>query len=188
MSRLLPLLLLFSSPAFSQDYWQQEVHYKIDVSLNDQQHSLKGNAIIEYINHSPDTLNFIWFHIWPNAYRDDKTALAKQLKADKDNKKKQREGGYIDSLSFSISGKAITTEPHPEYNDVIKLLLPKPLQPGERVLLNTPFFVKLPSYYSRSGHEGQQYRRRSHQGYYLHFMAVCKFHSQCAGISHAGAA
>ena len=157
MFRFLPLFLSVSMPIFAQDYWQQEVHYKIDVSLNDQQHTLRGNSLIEYINHSPDTLSFIWFHIWPNAYRNDKTALAKQLKNDKENKKKQQEAGYIDSLNFSISGKALATEPHPEFNDVLKLILPRPLLPGERTIIATPFFIKLPSYYSRSGHEGQQY-------------------------------
>ena len=24
---------------------------------------------IDYVNHSPDTLRFIWFHLWPNAYK-----------------------------------------------------------------------------------------------------------------------
>ena len=50
-----------------QNYWQQEVNYQIDVALNDQSHSLKGELNLEYINHSPDTLSYIWFHLWPNA-------------------------------------------------------------------------------------------------------------------------
>jgi hypothetical protein len=34
---------------------------------------------IEYINASPDTLYFLYFHLWPNAYSDNNTDLAKQL-------------------------------------------------------------------------------------------------------------
>lgn len=40
----------------------------MSVSLNDKDHSLDGFAKIQYINHSPDTLKYIWFHLWPNAY------------------------------------------------------------------------------------------------------------------------
>ena len=106
-----------------QSYWQQEVNYSMQVALNDKQHSLKANSTIEYINHSPDTLSFIWFHIWPNAYRNDQTALAKQLKDDKKNSKK-KESGWIDSLNFTIEGKPVATEQHPEHIDIIKVILP----------------------------------------------------------------
>ena len=60
-------------------YWQQQVNYTIDVSLNDKEHTLDGFEKIEYINNSPDTLKFIWFHLWPNAYKNDKTAFSDQL-------------------------------------------------------------------------------------------------------------
>lgn len=146
--------------ANSQDnYWQQEVNYQISVSLNDQKHSISGKAQIEYINHSPDTLSFIWFHVWPNAYKNDQTALARQLKADKEGKKntKNKERGWIDSLDFTIDGNKITVTPDPDNIDVLKLILPQPLYPTQKLIIQTPFHVKLPSYYSRSGHDGQQY-------------------------------
>ena len=60
-------------------YFQQHVSYEIDVKLNDQNHTLSAFEKIEYTNNSPDTLEYIWFHIWPNAYKNDSTALAKQL-------------------------------------------------------------------------------------------------------------
>jgi len=142
-----------------QDYWQQEVNYSIQVSLNDQQHSLHGNLNLEYINHSPDTLSFLWFHLWPNAYRNDQTALSKQLMADKDNKKnlKKREAGWLDSLNFIVDGKTVKTTIDSANIDIVKIILPAPLLPGQKININTPFYVKLPSYYSRSGHDGQQY-------------------------------
>lgn len=72
------------------DYWQQEVHYTISVALDDQQHSLKGDLQLVYINNSPDTLRYIWFHIWPNAYRNEQTAMAKQLMSDRDGRKTRK--------------------------------------------------------------------------------------------------
>jgi Peptidase family M1 domain len=157
---LLIIVICARQTAFSQSsYWQQEVHYTINVALNDKQHSLRGNIAIDYINHSPDTLQFIWFHLWPNAYKNDQTALAKQLASAEDKEKTVtvHERGYIDSLQFKINGQAAVTEPDAENIDIIKLLLPKPLLPGAQLTITTPFFVQLPSYYSRSGHDGQQY-------------------------------
>lgn len=140
-------------------YWQQEVNYTINVSLDDKQHSLNGNISLQYINNSPDTLAYIWFHLWPNAYKNDQTALAKQLSSDPDSDKKRKnsEPGFIDNLEFKINGQVVTTEPDPNNIDILKVLLSQPLLPGKEVAISTPFHVQLPSYYSRSGHNGQQY-------------------------------
>src|SRR5688572_16699411 len=61
-------------------YWQQFVHYEIDVRLDDKNHFLHGYEKLTYVNNSPDQLTYIYMHIWPNAYKDNNTALGKQLK------------------------------------------------------------------------------------------------------------
>src|SRR5688572_16032824 len=120
---------IFTMVAGAQDqYWQQEVNYTIKVSLNDKDHSLTGTEEIEYINHSPNSLDFIWFHLWPNAYKNDNTAFAKQVLADKDGKdrlKKMKDKGYIDGLDFYVDGLKAKTELDPSNIDIIKVLLPK---------------------------------------------------------------
>ena len=65
--------------AATAQYWQQETNYKINVALDDKNHTLKGNLELEYTNNSPDKLDFIWFHLWPNAYKNENTAYAKQV-------------------------------------------------------------------------------------------------------------
>jgi hypothetical protein len=161
--KIIPLfvLILLFKKGVSQDYWQQEVHYTIDVALNEKQHTLKGNFSLQYINHSPDTLTYIWFHLWPNAYKDDNTALARQLEGDKEGKKKlknKKSEGYIDGLAFTVNGKTVTTgQDSANDADVIKLILPAPLAPGQTATIATPFNVKLPFYFSRSGYDGDQY-------------------------------
>ena len=72
------LLTLLSFNLSAQEYFQQEVNYIIDVELNDENHTLKGMVYIDYTNNSPNDLEFIWFHLWPNAYKDNSTALYKQ--------------------------------------------------------------------------------------------------------------
>lgn len=141
-------------------YFQQELHYNISVTLDDRQHSLNAFETIEYKNNSPDSLNFIWFHCWPNAYKDQTTALYRQLTRlgkRKDKLKKIKDNGYVDHLDFKIDGITALTQPHPQYSDILKVLLPSPLAPGKRMTITTPFFVKIPSYFSRLGHEDQSY-------------------------------
>lgn len=150
---------LIQSARAQDPYWQQQVNYTIKVALNDQAHSLTGHVSMEYTNQSPDTLSFIYFHLWPNAYKNDATALAAQLMADpeKKGKLKNADRGFIDSLQFTVNGATVLTERDEKNIDVIKLRLGSPLLPQRSITIATPFYVKLPSYFSRSGHEGQQY-------------------------------
>jgi hypothetical protein len=152
------LLALVAIPKIlpAQDYWQQELHYDIQVSLNDSAHQLNGIENIEYLNNSPDTLSFIWFHLWPNAYKNKNTAYYKQLMDLGSLTHRQRvnkENGYIDSLYFSVDKKPAITEPDPKNIDVVRLILPDKLFPGRRIHISTPFRVKIPPYFSRLGYE-----------------------------------
>jgi len=153
------LFVFFTSISFTyaqQAYWQQEVKYNIDVALNDKNNSLTGSETVVYKNNAPQALDFIWFHIWPNAYKNESTALLQQIKSDTSRQKKLEKFTYgsIEGLNFKVNGKTAVTEAHsnPQYIDVIKIKLPKPLKTGESVTISTDFKVNLPSYFSRSGY------------------------------------
>lgn len=142
-------------------YWQQQVNYTIDVSLNDTEHSLTGFEKIDYTNNSPDTLKFIWFHCWPNAYKNDKTAFTDQELENGSTASYfsgKEEKGYINRLDFKVNNQTATLEDHPQHIDIIKLILPAPLAPGNSITITTPFHVKLPYNFSRGGHDGQSYQ------------------------------
>ncbi|MNK58237.1 hypothetical protein D3C87_773080 [compost metagenome] len=156
------ILSLISLSIFAQEgYWQQHLTYNIDVTLNDTEKSLTGTETIVYKNNSPSTLEFIWFHIWPNAYKNETTTLFQQLKNDPSRKKKLSKYTYgsLEDLSFKINGAVAKTEAHPnaQYIDIIKVLLPSPLKSGDSVTINSDFKVKLPSYFSRSGYAETQF-------------------------------
>jgi hypothetical protein len=57
--------------------------------------------------------------------------------------KKKR--GYINRLDFRVDNTSLRTEDHPLYIDVIKVILQKPLAPGEEIEITSPFHVKLPA-------------------------------------------
>ncbi len=155
------IVVLIATLSYSQEYFQQEVNYKIDVQLNDITHELSAFETIEYVNNSPDELSFIYFHIWPNAYDNNSTALAKQKLENRHLKlftiEEQR--GFIDSLDFKVNGDLIKWEYDKEHIDICKLYLKEALKPGERIIISTPFHVKLPKgVTSRLGHVKQSYQ------------------------------
>jgi len=145
----------------AQDYWQQQVNYSIAVSLNDKDRTLDGFCSMQYFNHSPDTLTFIWIHCWPNAFKNDETAFSEQLLGNGRtdfyfSDKMQR--GYINRLDFRVDGVMARTEDHPQYIDIIRVLLPRPLPPGGQVTITTPFHEKLPYNFSRGGYKGSAFQ------------------------------
>ncbi|HEU4858743.1 MAG TPA: M1 family peptidase, partial [Chitinophagaceae bacterium] len=129
--------------------------------MNDKDHTLDGFEKIEYINNSPDTLKFIWFHLWPNAYKNDKTAFTDQSLENGSTKfyfSSKEDHGYINRLEFKVNNQTAATEDHPEHIDIVKLVLPSALLPGQTIIITTPFHVKLPYNFSRGGHDGESYQ------------------------------
>ena len=155
------LLIILCPGLNAQDYWQQEVNYKISVTLDDEHHTLRGNESFEYINNSPFTLDSILIHIWPNAYLDGETALGKQTYSNKnkiltfgaDSLK-----GCIDSLNFKVDGQTVKWN-YTVHRDICIIWLNEPLVSGGKITVSTPFNVKIPSgAISRLGHVGQSYQ------------------------------
>ncbi len=155
------LLSLTNVKTYAQSYWQQEINYQINVKLDDSTHFLHGNINITYHNNSNTALSEIWMHIWPNAYKNDKTAFAIQQL---ENQSKdfyyadESKRGYIDSLNFKVNNVKVMVQESNAFPDIQKLILPISLAPGDSVLISTPFRVKLPNSFSRLGHVNTAYQ------------------------------
>jgi hypothetical protein len=152
---------LFLAASLHAQAWQQQTDYTIDVTLDPAAKTLDGFEKLAYRNNSPDTLRFIWFHLWPNAYKNDRTAFSDQFLENGDTRfyfsgKEQR--GYINRLDFRVNGVAAKTEDHPNHIDIVKLLLPRPLPPGGEASITTPFHVRLPYNFSRGGFDGNSFQ------------------------------
>jgi hypothetical protein len=111
--QFIPLYLVFLSlcpELASQDYFRQEVNYNIHVTLNDKLHELTAFQTIEYINNSPDTLGYLYFHLWPNAFSANNTRLARQIFRIQGRQRLFDDPllqGYIDSLDFRVDGMRV---------------------------------------------------------------------------------
>ena len=146
----------------SQEYFQQKVDTYIDVELDDENHILRGFEKMVYYNNSSLNLDKIIIHLWPNAYKNSNTNLAKQKYSDGSTSFKYADSidlGYIDSLDFKVNGEIVKWQLLNEQIDISELLLTKPLKPGDSIIITTPFRVKIPSgKFSRLGHIGQSYQ------------------------------
>ncbi len=156
------LIIFLSAVGFSQkQYFQQQVNYKIRTQLFPAQKKIVSYETVTYINNSPDTLNFIYFHLWPNGYKNKHTALAKQLAyMGKGNLffNAKKVGGSIDSLNFTSKGKELKWNYLKKYIDICKIILDKPLFPGDSVKISTPFVVHIPEDISRMGQKDSAFQ------------------------------
>lgn len=140
-------LILLLCGGNSWAYWQQNVKYQIDVRLDTEKHTLQGREVLEYTNNSPDTLEYVWFHLYPNAYKNNETLFAKEL----------RRLGNGRFHSLKAQGKELRWEYKKGDITEARVYLPSPLYPGGKITFEIEFLVKIPLIFSRLGHVGRHY-------------------------------
>ncbi len=152
MRRLFLLLFLFPTFLPAQEpnpfywknrkphaaYWQQDVAYNIDARLDEEQHSISAHESLRYTNNSPDTLRFVFFHLYQNAFVKD--SYLDKLQAEKKAvvrlgpREKAGLGTTISGLT--ADGQAVQTELD---NTILKVWLPQPLLPGTTTTIALDF-------------------------------------------------
>ena len=156
--------LLYILQAGAQPDWKQSLRYDLHVNFNQPEKSLDALMKLQYTNHSPDTLSFIWFHVWPNAYRNDRTLYSEQLLENGDTRfyfSSKEQKGYLNRLDFRVNGSLAATQDHPEYIDVLKLILPKPLLPGDSISISASFHLRLPFNFNGNGYSPHHFELRN---------------------------
>lgn len=53
------------------NYWQNAADYKINVSLDDKEHTITGSISIHYTNNSPEALDFVWLQLEQNRFTEE---------------------------------------------------------------------------------------------------------------------
>lgn len=143
-------------------YFQQEVNFRINATLNDRRNLILASEEIEYINNSPDTLGFLYFHLWPNAYSSNTTDLARQLFTIGGKQRlfnNPRSRGRIDSLEFKIGNVKADWHLLPDQPDICIINLPSSALPGDTIYISTPFRVRIPDGdVSRMGYDNGIYQ------------------------------
>jgi len=157
---LVPCIILLIQNTYGKGYWQQFAHYKIAVTLNTDEHTAIGHETITYKNNSPDTLNFVWFHLYPNAYKDDNSLYARDSREAGSSRftlSSDDERGHIKIDTLRIGKQDLKWSYKENDETEMKVILPAPLKPGESIEFDLKFFIKIPSIFSRFGHTGDHY-------------------------------
>ena len=154
------ILTLALSLSLSSIVSAQKINYTITATLNDNDNSLDGFLDAAYTNNSSDSIYFLWFNIYPNAFKSDRTAFSEYML----NKgrtdfyfSKPAERGYINRLDFRSGDNILKMEDHPQYIDIVKVIFDEPLPPAATRKITTPFHVKLPYNFDGIGFRGSEY-------------------------------
>ncbi|WP_417730245.1 M1 family metallopeptidase [Rosistilla oblonga] len=129
------------------EYWQQRADYKIDVRLDDQNQKITGSETIDYHNHAPEPLGFLWIQLDQNIFEPGSDAIAT---ATAPNLSDRASFNTIRSLlaresfegGFKIHG-VTDAEGGPLKYTIVKTMmridLPTPLPPGESTTVKIRF-------------------------------------------------
>jgi len=133
------------------DYWQQRADYVIDCTLDTKNQRLDGKETITYYNQSPNPLSYLWLQLDENEHSAD----ADKHKMEPSSIREKMSEGALKSLEpwrtleqyghkiqkvTDASGKAM------EYTinkTMMRLQLPKPLAPGEKIVFNIEWYYYL---------------------------------------------
>jgi hypothetical protein len=134
--------LFFSVFAFGQH------KNTVTATLLAEENSIVVSQEIMYSNDTDEVLTEIYFNDWNHSFSGKNTPLAKRFAEEYHRnfhlaRKKKR--GNTDIKTFTSNGNEITWERLKKQEDIIKVVLSKPLQPNESVTFNLNYTVKLPS-------------------------------------------
>jgi hypothetical protein len=153
-------------------YWQQDVYYKIYAKMNEIENVIEAAEELTYWNNSPDTLYYVYFHLFQNAFV--KGSYLRDLEVANKQKAflgKKEEAGYgIVTDKVQVNDEDAKTELD---NTILKVYLRKPLTPGSKAT----FRITFNTYYDKGS------TRRRMQMYnawgFMHYNGVQWFPKIC---------
>ena len=150
-----------ASGAPGPEYWQQQVDYVIETTLDTAEHVVSGSERIAYHNNSPDVLDYLWVQLDQNvrslehsrAYQT-RQALPEEIseRARRFLGATQFDGGHeIGRVQF-VSGGELLDADYRINGTLMKVHLLETLEPGEAVELEIDWSFRVPDW-GRGGKE-----------------------------------
>lgn len=171
MRKLFLILLLFISFTMrgqNTGYWQQHVNYMMDIDVDAENYQYNGTQKLIYTNNSPDTLNYVFYHLFFNAFQPgSEMDIRLQHIADPDRrmvdnsgtrenpvfesriaKLKPDEMGYLKVHSLQQNSAEVSYE---VIGTILKVTLNEPILPGEQTTFDMDFSGQVPVQIRRAG-------------------------------------
>ena len=160
---LLAVLVLQQQPLAAQTptpYWQQRVVYQINARLDEPTYTLAGDESVKYINHSPDTLRTISFHLYLNAFRpgsrwSDADSAERRRRF---NDLKDPDFGFNHVRNVKVDGTAVEPFwPFGRDSTIVRFTLPRALAPGDSMTVTMDWDARPSIPPRRQGRRGRSY-------------------------------
>lgn len=148
--------------ASAQDgYWQQKVHYNMDIEFDAEQHTFTGNQVLKYTNNSPDTLYRVFYHLYFNAFQPGSMMDVRSRTipdpdpriADRINNLQPHEIGFHNIEKLTQDGKKVFFSVE---GTVAEVRLAQPLLPGKSATFEMKFNSQVPIQIRRSGRNNEE--------------------------------
>lgn len=151
-----------ASGAPGHEYWQQQVDYNMQITLDDNNQRIDGKETITYTNNSPDELRYLWVQLDQN------------VRAKDSDSHKIRESEWGESESFSTVSKLhpwfdggfkITNVEDAMGNDLdytinktmMRIDLPYSLRSGEKMIFSIDWWYNINNRMEIGGRSGYEY-------------------------------
>jgi hypothetical protein len=157
-------IIVFLGPALFAGLSRQIVIYDLKARLVPEEKKIEGQEVLTWLNDSDMPVSELQFHLYLNAFKNNRTTFMKEsggshrgFKLDKEN------WGFITVKNIRIQDSADLTpsmtfiQPDDGNSDdqtVMKVGLPAPVKPREKITLAIEFTSKMPKVFARSGFVG----------------------------------
>ena len=126
------------------NYWQQEVDYQINVTIDDTKDKAFGEETLIYQNNSPDTLKELYFHLYWNAFKKSSHAFEKQNAFELQDS----DFGEINVENITVNNEVHSIE---VFESIGQVKLRNPILPGKKCEVKIRFSSIVPSCINRAG-------------------------------------
>ncbi|WP_194777161.1 M1 family metallopeptidase [Pararhodonellum marinum] len=126
-------------------YWQNGANYVVEVSLDDEAHTLSGKVTMTYINNSPEALDFVWMYLEQNRFTDDsRGTLTTPIQGNRYSG--DQDGGYeISNVQAKVGRRGNVSNKYLISDTRMQVFLDEPLPPnGGQVTISMDFSFKIP--------------------------------------------
>jgi hypothetical protein len=171
LTLILSAALVAAVPAVSADPLPASapriVDYTIDVQLDPARKTLAGTQRLTWTNPSGDQVNDLWFHLYLNAFRNNRSTFVKESGGQLRGDRMEKDGwGWTDVTAMRLADgtdvlRGATFERPDDGNvddyTVMRVPLPAPVGPGASITLDITWKAKLPKVFARTGYSRDYY-------------------------------
>lgn len=163
------ILLVFFVPCILSDepLCDQVANYTMNVTLDTGRNLIQGEEILSWTNTTESATEELWFHLYWNAFQNNKSTFLQEAEGRwvrlsdfrKDdwgychlNSIKIIPNAYFDPLDLTPTVRFRHPDDENVYDQtVFTVQLPKPVEPGQTILLHIDFHSRVPRAISRAG-------------------------------------